>query len=128
MKLHNSFFVCAALGLAITAYAGTTKTPAVSAPPQIHYQAVPNHVASKKTLKAEKQALQEAKEVAKLDLNAVNNAPPADLEKAVGKKAAKRIVTERTKGGKFTDAKDLCKSAKIHKKLLKKLVVAFPKA
>lgn len=63
-----------------------------------------------------------------INLESVNQASNADIENAVGKRTADRIVSVKEKqNGKFTDLENLCKEAKLGAKSLQKLAKAFPK-
>jgi len=131
MKLRNSLLFCAALGLAMTAYADEQKAPAQAQKPVVAQAAQ----ATAKAVPADKIAKKAAKKTVKvetvtqLNIDALNSAAPADLEKATSKKVADKIVAARTKvGGKFTDLDQFNKEAKVGKKMLKNLAKAFPKA
>jgi len=61
-------------------------------------------------------------------LNAVNTATRSDLEEAVGREVAEKILNARDKlGGQFDNEKQLYQEANMDKKLRKKLMQAFPR-
>ena len=125
MKIHNLIIFCATLALTTAVYADENKALTVNQKPVIAAPTISvEKVVTKKAKHSAKQNQEE--EAALLNLDAVNKATESDLKQAVGKKAANRIVTARTKKGRFTDVKDFCKVAKIRKGTLKKLAKAFP--
>jgi DNA uptake protein ComE-like DNA-binding protein len=108
-NLRNVVVLCAVLGLTSAVYADQGQM-----------------MTDKMVTKPKAEKIMPKKMLCKLDLNAVNAAPMADLEKAVSAKAAKRIIDARTKlGGKFDSEKQLAKEAKVGKKMLKKLAKVF---
>lgn len=130
-KLRNILILCAALGLTSMAYANENQVQVVNHAVTAIAKDAKAVTVDKKTEKKAKKEKKTKKTVikAQLDMEAFNKATDSDIEKVVGKKAAARIATAKTKlGGKFTDTDQLCKEAKVGKRQLQKLAKVFPKA